>query len=127
MKVLILEDDNNRIVSFRHNLIGCELYITHLTNQAIQWLEEEEFDVIFLDHDLAEEHYLTWQNPSIHHEDTGLVVAEYLGNNLECNKNAQIIIHSLNPYGRERMKQACNRTNIEIVPFTVLFDRLIFN
>lgn len=125
MRILILEDDENRVRKFKENFIGCELFITHLTDQAIEWIQEEEFNTIFLDHDLAEEHYMTWQNPTVKHEKTGLEVAEFLGNNLEFNKSAQIIIHSLNPYGRENMRQACGIRNAEIVPFTVLFDRLI--
>ena len=54
VKILILEDDKNRIDVFKKNLDGIEdIYITDYANQAISWLESIEFDYIFLDHDLG--------------------------------------------------------------------------
>lgn len=126
MKLLILEDDDNRIQKFKEHFIGCEFYITHLTDTAIDWIKTIDFDFIFLDHDLAEEHYQTWQNPSIIHENTGLVVAKFLEDNCNLNKDAKIVIHSLNPYGSQNMYRACRARNTHLIPFTQLFDRLIY-
>ncbi len=127
MKILILEDDENRVKKFKQNFIGCELFITHLTKQAIEWIGKEEFDYIFLDHDLEESHYLTWQDPSISHENTGLDVAKFLGENPELNQKAVVFIHSLNPCGSENMSKACSDRNPHKIPFTTLFGRLIIN
>lgn len=124
MKVLILEDDYKRVDKFKKKLIGHELWITHLPHQANLWLEEQEFDFVFLDHDLADEHYQNMQNPSLC-EDTGLVTAEFLGNNLHLSRDAQVVVHSLNPYGSERMMSALKERNKIRHPFTSLIESII--
>lgn len=124
MRILILEDDEHRIVKFKQNFIGCKLDITKDPKEANKWLEENVYDVIFLDHDLEDSHYL---EDCLSKETTGLCTADFLGNNFELNKEAQIIIHSLNPAGRERMRQACIKRNPHIVPFNTLFERLIIS
>jgi CheY-like chemotaxis protein len=122
MRILVLEDDENRIHKFRENFIGCQLDITKDPNQANKWLEENEYDAIFLDHDLEDAHYLEDCKSS---ETTGLCVADFLGKNLHLSKKAQVFIHSLNWSGRERMRQACIKRNPQVIPFTHLFGRLI--
>ncbi len=122
MRILILEDDENRIAKFRENFIGCILDITKDPNEANRWLQENQYDMIFLDHDLEDSHYL---EDCLSKETTGLCTADFLGNNLHCNKKAVVIIHSLNPAGRERMKLACKDRNPRVVPFNTLFQRLI--
>ena len=124
MKILILEDDDNRIRKFKQNFIGCELFITHLPATANKWLHEEEFDFIFLDHDLADEHYL---QDTVCSETTGLCTAEYLGSNPNLCKKATVIVHSLNPNGSERMMTALGQRVKHKIPFITLFDRLIFD
>jgi hypothetical protein len=124
MKILILEDDDRRIRKFKENFIGAQLFITHLPAVANKWLDEEEFDFIFLDHDLADEHYLQDTACS---ETTGLCTAEYLGNNPKLCGKATIIIHSLNPNGRQRMMVALGERTKHEIPFTNLFDRLIID
>lgn len=122
MRILILEDDEHRIVKFRQNFIGCQLDVTKDPKEANKWLSENVYDYIFLDHDLADEHYLADCNSN---ETTGLCTAEFLGKELELSKGATVFIHSLNPAGRERMRQACERRNPHVIPFTYLFERLI--
>lgn len=124
MRILILEDDENRIDRFRQNFIGCDLDVTKDPNEANKWLEEREYDAIFLDHDLEDSHYL---EDCLSKETTGLCTASFLGEKLWLSSNATVIIHSLNPAGRERMKQACLKRNPQIVPFNTLFERLIFS
>lgn len=125
MKILILEDDDKRIKKFKKNFIGCDLFITHLPNTANKWLEEgEEFDFIFLDHDLRDEHYLKDTTCS---ETTGLCTAKYLGDNLQLSNKATVVVHSLNPWGSDRMFEALSSRKKHKIPFSVLFDRLIFD
>lgn len=125
MKILVLEDDENRIAKFKSWFIGCNLYITHLADRANELIQEENFDMIFLDHDLEEDHYKTWQDPSIVHENTGYKTALFLENNPEYCKDAEIIIHSLNPYGSSKMAQALSTRNAKVYPFTILIQRLL--
>lgn len=97
MKILILEDDAERIKLFRQNLIGHDLDITDSSKQAIKLLKSNKYNVIFLDHDLGGK-----QNVASG-EDTGYEVALWLSKNPERKPN-QIIIHSYNPVGRQNMK-----------------------
>jgi CheY-like chemotaxis protein len=124
MRILILEDDENRIKKFRENFIGCDLFITKNPQEANQWLEGHEFDIIFLDHDLEDSHYLV---DTVDRERTGLCTAEFLGNNLNLCKNATVIVHSLNPSGRTRMMQALGTRVKHEIPFVGLFQRLIID
>jgi hypothetical protein len=124
MKILILEDDCRRIDTFKHNFIGCEFFITHLPETANKWLNEEEFDLIFLDHDLMDEHYLSYCDSK---ETTGLCTATYLGDNQHLSEKAVVIVHSLNSVGSERMMQALKGRDKHKIPFSTLFKRLIVN
>ena len=53
MRILILEDDPARHKAFKKNLIGNEVLITEHTDQAIKLIKEQDWDVLFLDHDLG--------------------------------------------------------------------------
>lgn len=129
MKILILEDDDNRIKKFKENFIGCELFITPLPSQANKWLETEEFDFIFLDCDLSEEHYnnedWTKENYDRFGLDSGICTARFLGENTNLSKNATIIIHSLNPVGSLKMEDLCKLRNPKRIPYYKLFGYLI--
>lgn len=124
MKILILEDDENRVQKFKQNFIGCELFITHLPSQANEWLEKEEFDFIFLDHDLEDSHYIV---DCVSNETTGLCTAEFLGNNMNLSKKATVVVHSLNPNGRTRMMAALGERVKHEIPFIGLFQRLVID
>lgn len=124
MKILILEDDETRVKKFKSLFYGHELYITHLPVQANQWLEELEFDVITLDHDLAEEAQGLDNNFDV---GTGLEVAKYIGEHPWLSPNAQILIHSLNGGGAQRMISAMkNRGEVPHIPFLWLKE-ITFN
>lgn len=98
MKVLILEDDSERVKAFRASLIGHELDITEYAEAAIALLIKNEYDFLFLDHDLGGCVYV----PS--GAGTGYEVAEWLSNN-PSRKPTHIYLHSLNPVGRLNMKR----------------------
>lgn len=115
MKILILEDDENRVRKFKQQFFNHEVYISHLPKQVNQWLEEIEFDVITLDHDLSEEVQGLDNNFDV---GTGLEVANFLGKNLHLSPKAQIFIHSLNGNGAQRMITAMkDRGEVPHVPF----------
>lgn len=115
MKILILEDDEQRVKKFKEQMYGHVLYITHLPKQAKKWLEEIEFDLITLDHDLAEEMQGLDNNFDV---GTGLEVANFIGQNPQLSQKAQILIHSLNGGGAQRMISAMkSRGEIQHVPF----------
>jgi len=102
MNILILEDGPRRIEWFKQNLDYDVLVTTDDPQVAISNIENQEFDVIYLDHDLLPEHYEQDTNCD---KTTGLCVAKHLA---LTNKNydATIIIHSRNWNGVGRMVAA---------------------
>jgi CheY-like chemotaxis protein len=112
VKVLVLEDDPNRIRCFQQYLIGDVIVIAVTAKAAIESLKNHKFDLIFLDHDLEEKHYT---------EDalsgTGSEVANFLANNPEISPRATIIIHSLNPVGVARMRDILQARNPIVYSF----------
>ncbi len=96
-KILILEDDPKRILKFKQNFIGRDVIITYVEEAitAINKLKNETFDILFLDHDLGGEVYV-----SIEGTNTGSEVARYI------NKNpidSIVIVHSLSDFGKNNM------------------------
>ena len=106
-KVLILEDDENRIQQFKANFLAAKnenmwfnLYITKDVLQAIEWVETIEFDMVFLDHDLCDAHYGGYSTKEL----TGEDFARFLGDNPEiAAKQGMYVVHSLNSVGAENM------------------------
>lgn len=85
MKLLVLEDSLSRTKYFIEKFYDCDITITENANSAIEYLEEEMFDCIFLDNDLGDGN------------GAGADVAAYLYDNPNNpNNNAEIVIHSWN-------------------------------
>jgi CheY-like chemotaxis protein len=117
MKILILEDNPLRIEWFANYFKGEILFVTDDPQLAIKYLDENQFDKIFLDHDLLPEHY---DKDIDCNKTTGLCVAEYLGSDKSINKDATIVIHSRNWNGAERMLNAMNYRPASLIPFDQL-------
>ena len=100
MRVLILDD-----MDVRHDKIG-RLHLddkvdnAYTADEAIHFLNTYKYDLVYLDHDLAPEHYISDQAVA---ERNGNFVATYIRNMHEDKLPIQIIIHSWNPVGAERM------------------------
>lgn len=97
MRILFVDDEQYRMDTFLSNAIGSSVTFAYNADSAIEILKRESFDIIFLDHDLAPEHYA-----SSHPDDKN---GQYL-----CRKIMEhdirvpwIIVHSLNPQGAARM------------------------
>lgn len=97
MKVLFLDDDLNRHRMFKENFGDESNDITYVetSKEAIDQLTYNDFDSIFLDHDLGGEIYQESK------EGTGWEVAKWIGENLTY--KPIIIIHSMNSAGAIRM------------------------
>jgi CheY-like chemotaxis protein len=118
-RVLIVEDDERRRVWFAGRFAGYEKDFTDQAAIAINWLTQREYDLIFLDHDLIEEHYFeALADDGL----TGYVVADWLAQNPDRQMQAQIVIHSLNYLGADRMMEALQGAGrvAEHVPFPYL-------
>jgi len=99
VRILILEDDLARRILFTEHLSGHAVVPVTLASTAIELLEKEEWDWLFLDHDLGGEIMVPSES------NTGYAVAVWLEEHPE-RKPQHIILHSMNPVGREKMQRA---------------------
>ena len=95
MRILIVEDDRWRLEWFKQNLKNHCLYITKDVDDACKALHNR-YDILFLDHDLADEHYISLAAGKEVKEGTGYEVAKYIKEN---NINIKTIVHSWNSVG----------------------------
>lgn len=101
---LIVEDSHERMKKFKQFLIGYTYLWCETSEEAIEALIQNNFRIIFLDHDLREEHYA-----GSFGKGTGQEVADFIGNkNILCES---VIIHSLNPVGSENMRKSLEKAN----------------
>jgi CheY-like chemotaxis protein len=118
-RILIVEDDEERCAWFGWKFAGREMDVTCDVRQALAWLSAREYAVILLDHDLAEEHYYS---DAPDDERTGYAVAAWLASHPSSQRDAMIIIHSLNYVGAKRMLDTLHDAgrDAEHVPFHYL-------
>ena len=118
-RILIVEDDPARCAWFNERFDGLILDVTCDVAQAIHWLEERDYYMILLDHDLMEEHYLSDEQDD---ERTGYAVAAWIAANPDRHRDATILIHSLNYVGAQRMLDALQGAGLdaEHIPFHYL-------
>jgi DNA-binding LacI/PurR family transcriptional regulator len=95
-----VEDDEARCAWFRERLQGSRLDVTCDARTAIRWLGERDYRAVLLDHDLTEEHYFSNEPDD---ERTGYAVARWLADHPTAQRDALILIHSLNYTGAARM------------------------
>lgn len=98
MKILFLDDNRERRMKFA-GVNGVKHSITFAKNldTFMRAWKKDTYDLVFLDHDLAEEHYAGTSD-----EGSGLTCARYMLDNMPTNK-PQVIIHSFNPVGAENI------------------------
>lgn len=98
MKVFILEDSQSRIRLFKEIFGVYNITLTDKVDRAKELYEAyAPFDLILLDHDLADDHYTDQQRE----EGTGTEFATWLQ---WQPKRTPVIIHSYNPDGAARME-----------------------
>jgi CheY-like chemotaxis protein len=118
-RVLIVEDDEARCAWFRERLKGRRLDVTCDVPTALLWLAEREYEAVLLDHDLQDSHYFSNAPDD---ERTGYAVARWLADNPTSQRDALIVIHSLNYTGARRMLDALRDAgrDAEHIPFHYL-------
>ena len=99
MKILILDDMQERHEAFSKKYKSPAYKLTHVISakKCIEALEDEEFDMVCLDHDLGGKTFVTSG------ENTGYEVCEWITNNVDKVKDTPIVIHSYNPVGAKNM------------------------
>lgn len=116
MKIFLLEDSYERMRRFR-GLFQAHL-ITHSADsqEAIEILSREGFDLICLDHDLTE-HDTDWIAAG-----NGYEVASFLGTSQTPNDNALILIHTMNPPGGDRMVASLSNRRVVRTSIIEIFN-----
>jgi CheY-like chemotaxis protein len=99
MRILVLDDELERLRQFSQNLIGNVVDLATTAPETINFLKEKEYDILFLDHDLGGKIHVP-SGPG-----TGYEVAKWLEEHPE-RKPEKIYIHSFNPSGAQNMKAA---------------------
>lgn len=113
LNILIVEDMEERIDAYRKYFKNHCITVARSYDQAIRWLGKEEFDLIQLDHDLAEEHY---NDMSLAHtyDKTGHSVAKWMVEN-GSNKDASVVVHSWNLVGAENIYQTLMADDRDVI------------
>lgn len=99
MKILLLEDDMNRVEQFQYRIKELnernktDFTLVHVETAAecIEQIESDKFELILLDHDLGGKVYVDESDTN-----TGSEVARWINKNTEKINNAFIITHSFN-------------------------------
>lgn len=92
MKILVVEDSEERNVQFRKWLANHDYVIAVDAEEGLRLLHASQYDVIFLDHDLGNRSGVDSNDPN-----TGYTVAKQIPESI--NKNTQVIVHSMNVDG----------------------------
>jgi hypothetical protein len=123
IKVFLLDDDIRRHHWFAQRFRGDLLDVAHNVEQARQFLSDNAYDAIFLDHDLHPEHYNSLSSDD---ERTGYAIASWLAANPELQRASTILVHTRNADGAMRMIETMRSAgrNAEYVPFPYLADRI---
>jgi len=112
MRILILEDSEDRIYQFKKRLIGHYIEYYANTKECIQSLKGNgPWDYLLLDHDLGN----VFEQPG---DGTGYEVAKYIADHPKlCPK--QILTHSINNIGAAAMMRVLGDAGIRAsyIPF----------
>lgn len=128
-RILALDDMEVRHHAFRHWFRNHTLDEAKDAPSAITLLDNFDYDLVMLDHDLAEEHYLTLSEglsesrlpgQDEYKPGTGMDVAKHIAG--MKSKPGMVIIHSYNPGGRAAMAQVLREAGVKFLvrPFNSL-------
>jgi hypothetical protein len=114
MNVLFLDDSLGRQKDFRRHYPSAKIVATVST--CVEALQSEDWDVVFLDHDLGNETYVNSTR-----EDCGMEVARWIIENRPS--IGTIVCHSLNEPARKEMVHKLADADYKVfnIPFLNLF------
>jgi len=102
MRILFLDDMEERWRRFRQANIGQVIDWAESAEAAIKFLHENSYDVISLDHDLEFEHYCS---PVCDHKDglCGMTVAQFIAEHPAPFEKSTINVHTYNESAGQEM------------------------
>jgi len=123
IRIFLLEDDERRCDWFNKRFKGDSIDIVCEVAEARELLETNNYDSIFLDHDLMPEHYGSDETDD---ERTGYAIASFLAARPDLQRAATITVHSFNAEGALRMVEELRRAGrqADYIPFHFLEERL---
>ena len=79
VRILVLDDDQKRHEAFKFHLFRHDVTHVYTCDEAIKAIEQEKWDIIFLDHDLEDRHYSSASDGKVEElEKTGYDVAVHI-------------------------------------------------
>lgn len=114
MRILFLEDDENRIRKARQGFVGHRLVVAVTAEEAVAELNSQQFDLASLDHDLGG----TVMAES--DENSGHAVAKHIA---AMSAPPPVIVHSFNPVGAGLMMNCLSGAT---PCFRALFDTPLY-
>lgn len=123
MKVLFVDDMEMRHSEFDRQILEMglngewEIWRAYDGERGLKLIKEQKFDVMFLDHDLADIHYVEGNGGKMVLNDrvSGTELAEAVANLPEEMKPSVVVVHSWNSAGRKRMMSILkNHTQLNI-------------
>lgn len=111
-RVLFLDDRSKRIHSALNKYKNCDLTIVATAVECLRFLSEEDWDVLFLDHDLGGEEFVNPESKTC-----GMQVVRYLEKTgwPEGKKRPSIVIHSSNIFAANAMKKRLVKMGFAVV------------
>jgi len=100
MRIFILEDNPDRMIKFRRELIGHEVDHAETVESGTNLVYNNRYDLLFLDHDLGGEIMVDSSEPN-----TGYKLAEFIAS-FTSNKETPCVVHSCNPGGADNIVRA---------------------
>ena len=116
MKFLILEDCGERIFNFKKRLGAHDLTFTDKPKEAIQLLQDSDWDYILLDHDMTP----VFEQPG---EGTGYEVAAWISMHPE-RAPRHILIHTMNNIGAAAMMLVLGIAGLRASYKPLLWERI---
>lgn len=125
MRVLIVEDNQERLKVFLGHLKNVDRDITANSKIAVDLVKKVKYDIIFLDHDLGIVPETGEKTNGVYltsGEFTGYEVAQEIPKSI--NKDTFVVIHSYNRVGAEKMQSVLDKC--DYAPFGgPLFNKYI--
>ena len=123
MKILIVEDDSERISTFMTLFKDHDVMAVNTARAAKDLVEKIKFDVIFLDHDLGNKVFVDSNDAN-----TGMQVAKYIEGT--CNMDSRFIVHSWNPEGARNIESYLKSMGcrlVEVKMFGMFDSAILYN
>ena len=111
-KVLFMDDRSKRIHSAIGKFKNCDLTIVTNVIECLQFLSNEEWDVVFLDHDLGGQEFMDPSSPF-----SGMEVLRYISRTswpIE-KKKPNFVIHSSNTFAAMAMEEYLKEMKFSVV------------